>query len=167
MCFKVWGWRNNWGVNWAPQCRRAPAMSSIRRGSENVCDARTLTAPITGNLHCGTRFTHREHVRLWPRSQNRRGPAEETRADRRGCGENGLHGDLERSFFTPPWNSLETNFQLSFFFFFRHLSISFHTTSYTLLAQTCSWHFGFNGQIEKIKRWPEGSHLILASDVWI
>lgn len=47
-----------------------------------------------------------------------------------------------------------------------HLSISRHATSYTLPERTCSWHFGFNGQIEKIKMWPEGSHLISATDVW-
>lgn len=45
--------------------------------------------------------------------------------------------------FTPPRDSLETNFQLSFFFFFIavwHLSISLHTTSCTLLEPTRSWH---------------------------
>lgn len=102
-----------------------PAMFNIHCGTKNLCDASTLTAPITANLHCGTWFTHSEHIGLWPRSQNRRGPAEETRADRRGRGENGLHGDLERPLFTPPWDSPETNFQLSFSYCrlaFVHLS---------------------------------------------
>lgn len=68
--------------------------------------------------------------------------------------------------FTPPWDSLATNFQLSIFFF---LSLSFGIcpplSCYTFPQQTCAWRFGFYGQIEKIKRWPEGSHLILATDV--
>lgn len=95
--------------------------------------------------------------------------AEETQADRRGCGENGLHGNLERPF-SHHLGILEGPiFNCHFFFFFIaiwHLSISHHTTSRTLPRPTRSWHFGFNGRIQKIKRRLEGRHWIIARDAW-
>lgn len=137
-----------------------PVVFNIHHGTENLCDDSTLTAPITANLHCGTWFTLREHIRLWPRSPNRRGPPPRRhRLTDEAVVKMGSMEIWNGRFHTTSGFSRDQFSIVIFFFFYCRLAfvhLSPHDKLHIARADTVlTWLRGIlvsMGQIQKIKR---------------